>query len=602
MSRDFLPTLGNKKHYLGDYLPLKSIGKGAFAEVKLARHWLTGTDVAVKTISRWGTDTQFEEVQSLKSLHHPNITQLFQVLTTRDKETLFMEFVSGGDLFRHLEDCGRLSEDEARAMFRQMVSALHYCHGKGIAHRDLKPQNMLLDRHLNIKVADFGFSRNFRDYRLSTFCGTLSYMAPEVLRRQIYDGPKADVWSLGVILHEMVTGKAPFQGDTAADMVKAVKEVGTKPLQLPEFTSEEVRALLRKLLTVDPHLRPNLEHVMRDPWVNKGQGGPMSPYREPPWAEIDPQLVKIMRDLGFTRRELEDSVALKKYDRVMATYLILRAQTARMPGRTVRVRPGPAPAPDSSGASSGPDLEAAGPSATAATPSLEDGAAPSPGGLGARKKGPRAIFEVRLCAAPPSLESGSLGPPGSLEETVGAPPPRPQPSSSAPASTREETVRAPPPRPQPSSSAPASTREDTVRAPPPRPQPSSSASSPSASSPSASSSTEEETVPAPPPSAQSSSSGCTCTVEEDMPAPTPSLKSRSSEPGPDTRTATPSLGLQCIPGGALASSSSSSSGLPAEELDGSDLESSGGRALQAEGTAELQAARAQPGPELRELE
>ncbi|KAF6081674.1 hypothetical protein HJG60_008714 [Phyllostomus discolor] len=152
-----------------------------------------------------------------------------------------MEYASRDNLFDHLEQCSRKTEHEARPMFRQMISALHYCHRKNIVHRDLKPENILLDDNLNIKVADFGLSRDFTNYKLTTVCGTFAYMAPEILERQVYDGPKADVWSLGVILYRMLTGDELFVEDSEA---KVLKEIHSKKLHPPDFTSVEVQDLL----------------------------------------------------------------------------------------------------------------------------------------------------------------------------------------------------------------------------------------------------------------------------------------------------------------------------------------------------------------------
>ncbi|XP_028384788.1 serine/threonine-protein kinase MARK2-like [Phyllostomus discolor] len=558
MSDDFAATCGNKKHDIGDYIPLKSIGQGSFAEVKLAQHSLTGTKVALKSLSQWGLTRESEEMKSLKTIHHPNIIALFEVITTRDKHILIMEYASRGDLFDHLEECGRKTEHEARPMFRQMISALHYCHRKNIVHRDLKPENILLDEDLNVKVADFGFSRDFTNYELTTVCGTYAYMAPEILERQVYDGPKADVWSLGVILYRMLTGDELFVGDTAGEVKK---EIQSKKLCLPDFTSVEVQDLLQKMLSVDPSQRPTLDDIMKDTWVNMGEDEEMRPYSEPPWGDIDPQVAKIMKGMGFKEQEIRESLTQSKYDRVMGTYLILRRKTTKMQGRTIKVRPCPSSDPSTS-TSCSEEAETPIPSTSPAS-SLDSSSSPSPGGKGARKKGLPPRVEARMSPCPaPSLQPSSSWSTRTPEETVPAPPPSPQSSSSLSTRTPEETVPAPPPSPQSSSSSSTRTPEETVPAPPPSPQSSSSWST----------RTPEETVPAPPPSPQSSSSSSTCTPEEMVPVPPPSLQSsslayspaleaRTTTPlhSPQSGTTTPSPALQRGPGGSPTTHSSSNS-------------------------------------------
>ncbi|XP_071075544.1 serine/threonine-protein kinase MARK2-like [Desmodus rotundus] len=465
MSKEFLAAFGKKKDHTGDYIFLKSIGRGSFAEVKLARHWLTGTKVAFKTISRRGLTAEFEEMKSLKTLHHPNIIALFEVISTPDKHILFMEHAGRGDLCDHLQECGRITEHQARPMFRQMISALHYCHHKGIVHRDLKPENILLDEHLNIKVADFGFSRDFSNYKLTTFCGTLPYMAPEILERRVYDGPKADVWSLGVILYCMVTGEHLFVGDTAGEVIK---QIHNKELHLPDFTSVEIQELLHRMLTVDPSQRPTLDALMKDSWVNMGEDEEMRPYSETPWGDIDPQVAQIMRDMGFKKQEIQDSLTHNKYDRIMGTYLILKTKTTKMQGSTIKVRPCPSSEPSTS-TSCSQEVEPSIPSSSPAS-SLDSSSSTSLGGKEASKKDPPPRVEVRKSAPPPNLYSISSTSTSIPEETLPAPPPSLQSSSSLSTSIPGEMVPAPPPSLQSSTSSYSPALEARTSTPLPGPQ------------------------------------------------------------------------------------------------------------------------------------
>uniref|UniRef100_G1QCH3 non-specific serine/threonine protein kinase n=1 Tax=Myotis lucifugus TaxID=59463 RepID=G1QCH3_MYOLU len=323
---------------VGDYVLLRTIGKGAWATVSLARHVPTATEVVIKTIDRKGSSELPQEAHCLESLNHPNITSLFEVIVTQDKFYLVMEYVRGGDLREHLETSGPLTEREARAAFRELVSALQYCHHRGIAHRDLKPANILLDANRSIKLADFGFGKEAKGQKLSTFCGTIYYMAPELLKRQDYDGCKADVWSLGVTLYKMLTGKA-FRGD---NIVRQRQKILAGKFEEPNFVSRRGKNLLNRLLTLDPQKRPTMEEVMEDRWLNVGQEDePLRPYSEPPQEDLDPHVTAVMLGLGFKQDQIQQSLTNRRFDRVMGTYRILKMTQPKMPGRTIRVRPYP---------------------------------------------------------------------------------------------------------------------------------------------------------------------------------------------------------------------------------------------------------------------
>ncbi|XP_070097825.1 serine/threonine-protein kinase MARK2-like [Equus caballus] len=266
-----------------DYQLRRTLGEGSFGIVKLALHVPSGTEVAVKIIQKKEQSAATAkrllcETQGLARLRHPHILRLVEVMES--KETLFIisEYVRGGNLLDHLMEHGPLTEEEARGWFRQLVSALQYCHRRGVIHRDLKPENVLLDPAGSAKLADFGFCSLDRGGPLSTFCGTPGYMAPEVMRLQPYDGPPADVWSLGVLLHAMLAGSLPFWGEDFEAIQRSTLRGAYSP---PRLVSCQCAQLLRGLLTLDPGKRKTLEEVMGDPWVNWGQPR-LRPYREPP--------------------------------------------------------------------------------------------------------------------------------------------------------------------------------------------------------------------------------------------------------------------------------------------------------------------------------
>ncbi|XP_041674660.1 serine/threonine-protein kinase MARK2-like isoform X2 [Drosophila eugracilis] len=208
----------------GVYKIIKTVGKGNFAKVKLAIHVPTDQEVAIKVIDKTKLNTSareklYREVKIMKLLNHPNIVKLFQVIESERTLYLVMEYASGGELFDHLVKNGKMSEKDARVLFRQLVSAIQYCHGKSVVHRDLKAENLLLDQKMNIKIADFGFSTTFdRDAQLETFCGSPPYAAPELFRGKKYTGPEVDSWSLGVVLFTLISGYLPFDGGTLKEL------------------------------------------------------------------------------------------------------------------------------------------------------------------------------------------------------------------------------------------------------------------------------------------------------------------------------------------------------------------------------------------------
>ncbi|XP_057672058.1 serine/threonine-protein kinase MARK2-like isoform X28 [Diorhabda carinulata] len=315
---------------IGKYKLLKTIGKGNFAKVKLAKHVPTGKEVAIKIIDKTqltpgSLQKLFREVRIMKMLDHPNIVKLFQVIETEKTLYLVMEYASGGEVFDYLVLHGRMKEKEARAKFRQIVSAVQYCHQKRIIHRDLKAENLLLDSEMNIKIADFGFSNEFTPgNKLDTFCGSPPYAAPELFQGKKYDGPEVDVWSLGVILYTLVSGSLPFDGSTLRELRERVLR---GKYRIPFYMSTDCENLLKKFLVLNPAKRASLETIMKDKWMNQGYVGyendELKPYVEPEQDMSDPKRIEALVCLGFNRYDVENSLDSQKYDDAFATYLLL---------------------------------------------------------------------------------------------------------------------------------------------------------------------------------------------------------------------------------------------------------------------------------------
>ncbi|XP_043931556.1 serine/threonine-protein kinase MARK2 isoform X6 [Protopterus annectens] len=335
----------DEQPHVGNYRLLKTIGKGNFAKVKLARHVLTGKEVAVKIIDKTQLNSSslqklFREVRIMKLLNHPNIVKLFEVIETDKTLYLVMEYASGGEVFDYLVAHGRMKEKEARGRFRQIVSAVQYCHQKHIVHRDLKAENLLLDGDMNIKIADFGFSNEFTlGNKLDTFCGSPPYAAPELFQGKKYDGPEVDVWSLGVILYTLVSGSLPFDGQNLKELRERVLR---GKYRIPFYMSTDCENLLKKFLILNPAKRGSLEQIMKDRWMNVGyEDDELCPYAEPPPDYKDPRRTELMVSMGYTREEIQESLINQKYNEVMATYLLLGYKSSELDGECLNLKSRP---------------------------------------------------------------------------------------------------------------------------------------------------------------------------------------------------------------------------------------------------------------------
>ncbi|XP_059373951.1 MAP/microtubule affinity-regulating kinase 3-like isoform X3 [Carassius carassius] len=316
---------------IGNYRLLKTIGKGNFAKVKLARHILTGSEVAIKIIDKTQLNpTSLQklsrEVTIMKNLNHPNIVKLFEVIETEKTLFLVMEYASGGEVFDYLVAHGRMKEKEARAKFRQIVSAVQYCHQKHIVHRDLKAENLLLDADMNIKIADFGFSNEFMvGNKLDTFCGSPPYAAPELFQGKKYDGPEVDVWSLGVILYTLVSGSLPFDGQNLKELRERVLR---GKYRIPFYMSTDCESLLKRFLVLNPAKRGTLEQIMKERWINAGfDDDELKPFLEPEADISDQKRIDVIVGMGFSREKIQDSLSKMNYDEITAVYLLLGRKT-----------------------------------------------------------------------------------------------------------------------------------------------------------------------------------------------------------------------------------------------------------------------------------
>ncbi|KAM5253880.1 serine/threonine-protein kinase MARK2-like [Hipposideros larvatus] len=303
----------------------ETICQGPFTSVVLGHHLLTRCQVAIKIIHERDYIIVHRnikrELRCREHLHHhPNIIQLYHVVCSPDALFLVMEFAPNGSIQDYLSAHGRMPEALARKLFRQLVSALHYCHTKGIAHRNLEPKNVLLDWHMNAKVVDFGFAASFKEHELSMFCGNPLAAPPELFLEQIYHGPAMDMWGLGVLLYNMLTNTYPFTG-------KNLEEVKHKVLKgdydIPSYFSSGVTILLKKLIHLNPKGRESLQSILPDPWLNEGYEEELEPYIEPDRDVIDPWVARKMMQLDFPWQDITGTLGNKNNNYLMATYYIL---------------------------------------------------------------------------------------------------------------------------------------------------------------------------------------------------------------------------------------------------------------------------------------
>ncbi|KAG0487680.1 hypothetical protein HPP92_009775 [Vanilla planifolia] len=261
---------------LGRYELGNLLGHGTFAKVYHARNVKTEEFVAIKAIDKErvvkiGLVAHIKrEIAILRRVRHPYIVQLFEVMATKTKIYFVMEYVRGGELFGKVAK-GRLKEDSARRYFQQLISAVGFCHARGVYHRDLKPENLLLDDKGDLKVSDFGLSavpdQLQKDGLFHTFCGTPAYVAPELLSRKGYDGAKADIWSCGVILFVLMAGYLPFHDQNVMAMYRKIYK---GEFRCPRWFSSDLTKLLTRLLDTNPHSRITIPEIMENRWFKKG--------------------------------------------------------------------------------------------------------------------------------------------------------------------------------------------------------------------------------------------------------------------------------------------------------------------------------------------
>lgn len=254
---------------LDDFDIGKPLGKGKFGNVYLGREKTSKFVVALKVLFKSqlkqnGVEHQLKrEIEIQSHLRHPNILRLYGYFYDESRVYLVLEYAPGGELYKLLQQCKRFDEKTAANYMAKIGSALKYCHSKNIIHRDIKPENLLMGQNAELKIADFGWSVHAPSSRRTTLCGTLDYLAPEMLENKMYD-EKVDLWCLGILCYEFLVGKPPFEAESMQTTYSLIRRVA---VQFPSYISSGARDFISRLLKKEPAERMSVDNVLNHPWI-----------------------------------------------------------------------------------------------------------------------------------------------------------------------------------------------------------------------------------------------------------------------------------------------------------------------------------------------
>jgi len=284
------PTDDINKHYK---ITNKILGQGYFAVVKVGKDLKTGEEVAVKFVKKSlveREETLANEIDILGSIKHPNVVGLRAIFDTEEILFIVMDLMKGGELYEEIVKRKTFSEKDASKIMAQLFSALSYLHDKGIVHRDLKLENLLLvkesDADLNIKLADFGLSKLYSGKAFQTACGTPFYVAPDILMGDGY-GTGVDMWASGVLLYVLLSGRLPFAADTDTELFKLIM-IGDLVWKSPQFdtVSADAKDLISKLIVVEPEQRLTAKQALEHPFITSKGGSSTTPLHTSMYSEL----------------------------------------------------------------------------------------------------------------------------------------------------------------------------------------------------------------------------------------------------------------------------------------------------------------------------
>ncbi|UZP41683.1 hypothetical protein NXS19_009499 [Fusarium pseudograminearum] len=326
---------------VGNYALGRLIGKGSFGKVYLASHKLTnGSKVVLKSANK-GDSNLAREIHHHRQFIHPHIARLYEVIVTENMVWMVLEYCSGDELYNHLLEHGPLPVDKVQKIFTQLVGAVSYVHNQSCVHRDLKLENILFDKHENVKLVDFGFTREYegRTNHLQTFCGTICYSAPEMLKGEKYAGEKVDVWSLGIILYALLCGELPFDDDD--DNITRTKILSEEP-KFPEHMPPDAVPLIKALLSKRPLLRPGLPEILSNSFLAEHaptQRAILNVQQAPPFSTpLEKDCLQRMRSAGVNIDGVIESVLAQKCDALAGWWALLVEKEQRKMQRREKKR------------------------------------------------------------------------------------------------------------------------------------------------------------------------------------------------------------------------------------------------------------------------
>ncbi|KAL1895907.1 hypothetical protein Sste5346_005006 [Sporothrix stenoceras] len=326
---------------VGNYTLGRLIGKGSFGKVYLATHKLTnGSKVVLKSAKKDDSNLA-REIHHHRQFVHPHIARLYEVIVTESMVWLVLEYCQGDELYNYLLKHGKLPVDKVQRIFTQLVGAVSYVHLQSCVHRDLKLENILLDKHENVKLVDFGFTREYEGKAnyLQTFCGTICYSAPEMLKGEKYAGEKVDVWSLGVILYALLCGELPFDDDD--DDVTRRTILGDEP-KYPDHVPPEALSLLKLMLSKRPLLRPTLPDILAHPFLADHAAQQQTilemPQPSPFTTPVEKESLQRMRSAGVDIDTVIESVLAQRCDALAGWWTLLIEKEQRKLARRERKR------------------------------------------------------------------------------------------------------------------------------------------------------------------------------------------------------------------------------------------------------------------------
>ncbi|KAI1000902.1 hypothetical protein K3495_g7297 [Podosphaera aphanis] len=326
---------------VGNYTLGRLIGKGSFGKVYLASHKLTnGSKVVLKSTNKDDSNLA-REIHHHRQFIHPHIARLYEIIVTENLVWLVLEYCPGDELFNYLCKHGPLPVEKVQKIFAQLVGAVAYVHGASCVHRDLKLENIMLDKNENVKLCDFGFTREYegKGNCLQTYCGTVAYSAPEMLKGEKYAGEKVDVWSLGVVLYALLCGELPFDGDD--ETANRIKIINNEP-KWPDHLTSDARSLVGSLLSKRPLLRPSLSDILAHPFLAEHapqQQAILDIQNPPPFStQLEKETLQRMGASGVNTGQVIENVLARRCDALEGWWSLLIEKEQRKQIRRERKR------------------------------------------------------------------------------------------------------------------------------------------------------------------------------------------------------------------------------------------------------------------------